>query len=175
MHRTTLALGLALSSSSAACSSDPYVHEIAGKATITRLTHAGVENGTFVLDTGDDGKTLVQNGDRWQVDCSGYGARTMHLRDKLKAHDPKTDRGFSSIAVTKSDDKETPSDAVELELYLNLDFWLSACPGAFTKTGNDPYEADVSVSTCEMRQRDGSRTRLESALFHIKGCDTEPP
>lgn len=127
----------------------------------------------FILDTGNDGREYRGlAADHWFVHCWGRDPVKVLVTDNTNFDAPGDERGFYEIFIGWYSDGRVPPHVVNVYLYLNYDRYNGVCQVSLEQTGDDPYAADISVSTCEMESTN-ARGRLESAQFHLRACSVD--
>ncbi|WP_437484563.1 hypothetical protein WME75_45135 [Sorangium sp. So ce1014] len=157
MHKTALALWISAVCLSLGCGSNNS--DIAGKAVVD------VRGKQLVLDTGNDGRDVVNEYDRWGTICGVEdGMQEVFLDDKNRSD------GFVSILIY---DRSTDTN-----VYVLADGYdyTGICSVTVKVTSNDPYEADFSVAPCDLgRAFDDAPARLVSASFRVASCEYDGP
>ncbi|WP_438032184.1 hypothetical protein [Sorangium sp. So ce204] len=157
MYKTVLALGIVSLTASPGCGSNGS--DIAGKAIVT------IKGETLTLDTGNDGRRVVNEDDDWGTFCGvDNGAQRVLLMH------PSRYARFEWIRVSAIPD--------DINVYARLDGdeYDAVCHVTHTITSEEPYEADFSVEPCGLKRVfDDAPARLESAFFHVTSCEDDGP
>lgn len=165
MRTTSHGIWLMLWSLCAGCAES---EQIAGKAIFTKF-YVGAEE-TLILDTGNDGKEYQEpHGDRWSATCWGRDPVSMSVIDVTRMNAPGYEAGFYNIFIAWYSDGRVTSREFNVYLDFKYERFFGLCDVSLEQTSDDPYAAEISVSTCEMQATD-TRGRLESAVFHLKAC-----
>ncbi|AUX25595.1 uncharacterized protein SOCEGT47_061430 [Sorangium cellulosum] len=167
MRRTTSAPVLVLSIVLLGCGEVP---EIAGKVIVSRNSE------THVLQTGNDGKDSFDEDDDLDAQCTTHESLYVKLVNK---HKYSARAGFSAIFMRAENDiyKILP---LIWNVYIEIDdeAYDSLCPVVYREIADDPYEAEVSTSACELYphrdNRDLTHPFIESAFFHVRSCGSDP-
>jgi hypothetical protein len=153
MRRTVLALGIVMLPLSLGCGSNDS--DIAGKAVIV------INGETLTIDTGNDGKNLVNESDDWGTICG-----TLDGVEEVYLEDPRRNARFTSILIFPKTEEENVHVRADGNDYDGI------CLVTNKVKSNDPYEADVSVEPCDLKRVfDDAPARLESAFFHVESCE----
>lgn len=150
------------------CAGCAESEQVAGKAIFTKF-YVGAEE-TFILDTGNDGKEYQgPDGDPWSASCWGRDPIKMNVIDVTRMNAPGYEAGFYSITIAWYSDGRITSRQSNVYVDLKYQSFSGQCDVSLEQTSDDPYAAEISVSTCEMEATD-ARGRLESAFFYLKAC-----
>lgn len=154
MYKIVLALGVTSLTVSPGCGSNDS--DIAGKAVVT------IKGETLTLDTGNNGKSVVNEDDDWGTICGiDDGAQRVFLMS------PGRHARFEWVWVSA-----TPDD-INVSVRIDGDHYNAVCNVTHTHTSEEPYEADFSVEPCDLKRvYDDAPARLESAFFHVASCES---
>lgn len=166
------------------CGEDEVTTQISGKAVGTIVSEvSGVPevNKVFVMDTGNTGSTTVKSGDDWGIRCRAGGgvAPWFELVNEQTIRGTPPDQflssDFNAILLRESDGViQDPPQEANVTVMLSGSLYSGICEVMFTKTNDNPYEADVYSAICrDLRDEWGTPARLESADFHITCCQDD--
>jgi hypothetical protein len=172
MQKTAFALGTALLTLFVGCDDTP-TPEVAGKVVLAEIFL--MQDVTHVIDTGHDGNDSITSNDEWDVACWGSDLVGLHLLNIPKSKGPSYKAGFYEFTVTAYADGRIPPDKINVSAMVDIAYYAGVCPVTYTKLSNEPFDAEILVSTCELNKpTDDYRGRIESAAFRMRSCEPAP-